>query len=187
MRYNSAADAATNRRQAERLRQLSEYLEKSSSNFMFELLVPATPTQLDSVGADQRAYDLELRPELMIRAIRELQDAGVEPDVWKVEGLESRSDYEGVADEARRDGRCDVGCIVHGRAESEPHVRQWIATAATVDGFIGFAVGRTTFWEALVALRDGTSSRDDAVAEIGRRYRQWVDVFEQARTATVES
>lgn len=63
-------------------------------------------------------------------------------------------------------------------------MRDWLATAAAVPGFIGFAVGRTTFWEPLVALRDETISREDAVAEVARRYRQWVDVFGQARSDT---
>jgi 5-dehydro-2-deoxygluconokinase len=148
---------------------------------MFELLVPATPRQLKDVGADLRAYDQELRPALMVRAIRDLQDAGVEPDVWKVEGLDRRADYERIAAIAQRDGRHSVGCIVLGRAENEQHVRTWLATAAAVPGFIGFAVGRTTFWDPLIALRDEKISRADAVVEIARRYRQWVDVFEQSQ------
>src|SRR4029079_3101244 len=41
VRYNPESDAALNRRQADRLRQLSEYLhDKTQSRFMFELLVP---------------------------------------------------------------------------------------------------------------------------------------------------
>ncbi len=187
VRYNPEGDAAMNRRQAARLRRLSEYLENSPSKYMFELLVPATPRQLKDVGADARAYDHELRPALMVRAIRDLQDAEVEPDVWKVEGLERREDYGRIAAAARRDGRHDVGCIVLGRGENEQHVRAWLATAAAVPGFIGFAVGRTTFWDPLIALRDEKISRDAAVAEIARRYRKWVDIFEQARATTHRS
>jgi myo-inositol catabolism protein IolC len=119
----------------------------------------------------------------MVRAIRELQDAGVEPDVWKIEGLDRSEDDARIVETARRDGRRDVGCIVLGRGESEPHVRTWLATAATVPGFIGFAVGRTTFWEPLVSMRDEKISREAAVAEIARRYRQWVDVFVRAQGA----
>ena len=182
VRYNSDGDAAMNRRQTARLHRLSDYLSSSPSKYMFELLVPAIPTQLQTLGGDTQAYDRELRPALMVRAIRDLQDAGVEPDVWKVEDVDRREDYERITAAARRDGRSDVGCIVLGRGESEPHVHAWIATAAAVPGFIGFAVGRTTFWEPLVALRDEKISRDVAVADIARRYRQWVDVFEQARS-----
>ncbi len=185
VRYNPEGDAASNLRQAARLRRLSEYLRgsRTRSKYMFELLVPATSGQLEGLGQDKQAYDLQLRPSLMVRAVRELQDAGVEPDVWKVEGLDVREAEGKVAEEARRDGRRDVGCIVLGRAENEQHVRAWLATAASVPGFIGFAVGRTTFWDPLVAWRDGKMSREEAVAQIARRYREWVDLFEKARTA----
>ncbi len=187
VRYNSEGDTDMNRRQAARLRRLSEYLGASPSRYMFELLVPATPRQLKDVGADQRAYDHELRPALMVTAIRDLQDAGVEPDVWKVEGLDRRGDNERIVATAQRDGRRDVGCIVLGRGENEQHVRTWLAAAAAVPGFIGFAVGRTTFWDPLVALRDGKISRDAAVFEIARRFRQWVDVFEQSQARMLRS
>ncbi len=187
VRYNPDGDAAVNQRQAARLRRLSEYLENSPSKYMFELLVPATPIELQALGGDTQAYDRTLRPPLMVRAIRELQDAGVEPDVWKVEGLDRWEDGARIVETARRDGRHDVGCIVLGRGESEPHVRAWLTTAAAVPGFIGFAVGRTTFWEPLVALRDEKISREAAVAEVARRYRQWVDVFTQARVAASSS
>ncbi len=182
MRYNPEGDVAMNRRQAARLRRLSEYLSGSPSKYMFELLVPATPEQLRGLGGSTQTYDRELRPSLMTRAIRELQDAGVEPDVWKVEGLDRREDNDSIVEAARRDGRPNVGCIVLGRAENEQHVREWLSTASAVPGFIGFAVGRTTFWESLIALRDEKISREEAVASVARRYRQWVDVFEQART-----
>ncbi len=123
----------------------------------------------------------------MVRAMRELQDAGVEPDVWKIESLDRWEDYSRIVETARRGGRHDVGCIVLGRGESESHVRAWLGTAATVPGFIGFAVGRTTFWEPLVALRDQQIPREAAVAEVARRYRQWVDVFAHAQGAASSS
>jgi len=86
VRYNSEGDRELNRRQAARLNGLSDYLHSAMhrSLLMFELLVPAEKAQLDRVNGEKKKYDLELRPRLMVRAIHELQDAGVEPDVWKV-------------------------------------------------------------------------------------------------------
>jgi 5-dehydro-2-deoxygluconokinase len=150
---------------------------------MFELLVPATPEQLHQVGGERKRYDRERRPGLMVRAIRELQEAGVEPDLWKIEGLDRRDDCLRVVETVRRGGRGEVGCIILGRGEDEAHVHAWLTTAADVPGFIGFAVGRTTFWEPLLAWREHNSSRDAAAAEIARRYRQWVDIFEKARAS----
>ncbi len=184
VRYNPEGDRAINQRQAARLKRLSEYLhEKRRSRFMFELLVPAEKAQLQALAGDRKIYDVELRPRLMVEAIRELQAAGVEPDVWKIEGLDRREDCERIVAAARRGGRDRVGCIILGRGEDEQKVRVWLATAAGVPGFIGFAVGRTDFWEPLVGWRNKHTTRAEAVAEIARRYRAFVAVFEQARAA----
>ena len=184
VRYNPEGDQTLNTRQAARLRRLSEYLRsKSSSLFMFELLVPAEKTQLARLNGDKKVYDLELRPQLMLETIEQLQDAGVEPDVWKIEGLDRRKDCENIVAAARRHGRDRVGCIILGRGEDDQKVREWLATASGVPGFIGFAVGRTSFWDALVNWREKKITREDAVNEIARRYHQFVDIFEQQARA----
>src|SRR5262249_31355095 len=77
-RTPARASTTVNRRQAARLRQLSDYLHANDRLFMFELLVPPKPAQLQRLGNDKKAYDLQLRPTLMVQAIHELQDSGVE-------------------------------------------------------------------------------------------------------------
>ena len=181
VRYNVEGDEELNRRQAGRLKQLSDHCRRSRRRFMFELLVPATEAQLLRLNGDKVAYDCDLRPLLMQEAIRTLQNAGVEPDVWKVEGLAQRGDCERVVAVARRDGRAAVGCIVLGRGADEAQVRRWLATAASVDGFIGFAVGRTTFWDAVVGWQAQRLTRAEAVARVASRLCEWVDTFESAR------
>jgi len=171
-----------NQRQTARLKQLSGYLHgQSQSRFMFELLVPAEKAQLDRLNGNQKAYDLELRPRLMVQTIHQLQNAGVEPDVWKIEGLDRREDCEQMVAAARRDDRDKVGCIILGRGENDQKVHDWLTIAAGVKGFIGFAVGRTDFWEPLVNFRAKKITREAAVTEIARRYREFVGIFEQAR------
>src|SRR5262249_17264977 len=131
VRYNPEGDTALNQRQTARLKQLSDYLHgKSQSGFMFELLVPAEKAQLDRIRGDKQAYDVEIRPPLMVQAIQQLQDAGVEPDVWKIEGLDRREDCEQVVAAARRGGRDKVGCIILGRGEDDKRVHEWLTTAA---------------------------------------------------------
>jgi len=182
VRYNPEGNRALKQRQTDRLKRLSHYLHsKSQSFFMFELLVPAEKAQLERVNGDKKTYDLEIRPRLMVHTIEELQDAHVEPDVWKIEGLDRREDCERIVAAARYGGRDKVGCIVLGRGEDDKKVREWLTIAATVPGFIGFAVGRTDFWEPLVGWRAKTTTREAAVSEIARRYREFVDIFEKAR------
>ena len=97
VRYNPEGDRALNTRQASRLKRLSDYLhEKSESRFIFELLVPAETEQLNRLKGDKKRYDVELRPRLMVETIEELQDAGVEPDIWKIEGLDRHEDCKNV-------------------------------------------------------------------------------------------
>ncbi len=182
VRYNPEGDAALNRRQSVRLKRLSEYLRgKGRSRFMFELLVPPEKAELDRLHADKKAYDLELRPSLMVDAIRQLQDAGVEPDVWKIEGLDRREDCERIVATARRNGRGNVVCIVLGRGEDEQKVHEWLTVAAGVPGFIGFAVGRTVWWDALANWRAQKITKEAAAGEIARRYGMFAATFEKAR------
>ena len=181
VRYNPEGDDALNRRQANRLRMLSDHCRQGHCRFMFELLVPATAEQLALSGGSKALYDRSLRPTLMCMAIRALQDAGVEPDIWKVEGLGRHDDCERIVAAARHDGRGAVGCVVLGRGEDEAKVRHWLALAGKTHGFIGFAVGRTTFWDAVAAYRAQTMTRAEATAQIAARLREWVDVFEHAQ------
>ncbi len=182
VRYNPQGDQAVNQRQGERLRRLSDYLhEKSESRMMFELLVPPETSQLDKLGGDQKAYDSELRPQLMVEAITQLQDAYVEPDLWKIEGLDRREDCVKVVVTARRNGRDKVSCIILGRGEDDNKVQEWLKIAAAVPGFVGFAVGRTDFWQPLVTWRAGKITREAAVTEIANRYNEFADIFERAK------
>jgi myo-inositol catabolism protein IolC len=184
VRFNPEGDPALNARQTARLKRLSDYLhDKSRSLFMFELLVPPEKSQLDRLKGVKQAYDLDLRPKLMVGALEVLQDAGVEPDVWKIEGLDRREDCKKIVATARRGGRADVGCIILGRGENDAKVHEWLTIAAGVPGFIGFAVGRTDFWQPLVDWRAKKVSREAAVAEIARRYQEFADIFERAQKA----
>jgi glucose-6-phosphate isomerase len=182
VRYNPEGDQALNQRQAARLQSLSDYLKsKGRSRMLFELLVPPEKKQLDRLKGDKNAYDVELRPKLMVGAIEQLQSAGVEPDVWKIEGLDSREDCEKIVAVARRGGRDKVSCIILGRGADDKKVVEWLEIAATVPGFIGFAVGRTTFWEPVVDWRAGKLTREAAVAEVARRYQEFASIFERAK------
>jgi myo-inositol catabolism protein IolC len=180
VRFNPEGDPAMNLRQVNRLRQLSDYCRSAGQRFMFELLLPATDAQRKH-ARDPEYYDRELRPHLLMEAVSILQDEGIEPDIWKIEGLDRREDCERVVEIARRDGRDEVGCIVLGRAADDAKVTRWLETAASVPGFIGFAVGRSTFWGPLAAYVAGDTTRQQTVHAIAARYRNWTAVFERSR------
>jgi myo-inositol catabolism protein IolC len=180
VRYNPDGDAAMNERQAGRLKVLSDWLHAHDRRFLFELLVPATDEQLASVGGDTDRYDAELRPDLMIRTIAELQEAGIEADVWKIEGVDERSDCERIVAQARSGGRDGVVCVVLGRGASTEKVDEWLRAGAAVDGYVGFAIGRSIWWDALKGFLDGGLEREKASDQIAENYLRFVKVYEAA-------
>ena len=180
VRYNPEGDHGVNERQTARLRRLADWLHGHGRKFLFELLVPATAQQLEAVGRDRERYDREVRPGLVVRVIDAMQTAGVEADVWKIEGLDERADCRRVAEQARRGGRDGVACIVLGRGASAARVEQWLRAGAGVPGYRGFAIGRTIWWEALVGFRDGKLSRASAAALIAANYSQALDAYRTA-------
>jgi len=181
VRYNPEADKALNQRQAEKLATLSRHLDEVGRAYMFELLVPATPAQLEKVKGDKKVYDVEIRPTLMVRAIQELQKAGIEADIWKLEGLDRNEDFVRVCEAARAGGRDKVGCIVLGRGENEQKVREWLTVAANVKGVIGFAVGRTVFWEPLKAFMEKRATREQAIDQMAKTYGSLCHLWLDAR------
>src|SRR5580698_10247056 len=184
VRYNPDGPADENREQLAKLLQLSDWLKKNSRKFLFELLVPAEDAQLASVAGDSDRYDAELRPELMRRAIAEIQDAGVVVQIWKIEGVDLRSDCEMLVAQARSGGRDDVKCVVLGRGADDAKVDQWLTAAAPVDGYIGFAIGRSIWWDPLKAYVDGKIERSAGARKIAENYLRFVAVYERAKALT---
>jgi 5-dehydro-2-deoxygluconokinase len=180
VRYNPEGDAEMNREQAERLKRLGDWLHDHDRKFLFELLVPAEEHQLQQVDGDTDRFDAELRPELMRRAIVELQDAGVEADIWKIEGLDAQEDCERISETCRRDGRDGVICVVLGRGANDEKVEHWLRQGAPVEGYAGFAIGRTIWWDALKGFLDGDTGREDAANTIAEKYLRFVQVYREA-------
>jgi myo-inositol catabolism protein IolC len=185
VRYNPEdPDDEMNKRQLSRLKELADWLHAHDRRFLFELLVPATEDQLAQVEGDADRYDAELRPELMRQAIEDIQNTGIEVDVWKIEGVEAREDAVMLAEQARSgEGREGVRCVLLGRGASTEKVEQWLQAAATVDGFIGFAIGRSIWWDALKGYLGSDLDRQAAASQIADNYLHFVDVYEGQKVA----
>jgi 5-dehydro-2-deoxygluconokinase len=185
VRYNPEGQADLNRRQLSRLRRLSDWLHEHGRSFLFELLVPPEHAQMERVGGIRDRYDRGIRPDLVVRTIAEAQTAGVEPDIWKIEGLDRREDCLRVVQAARAGGRDRVACIVLGRGASVERVAEWLRQAAGVDGFQGFAIGRTIWWDALARWLAGELDPGDTAEQIAANYRRMVDVYQAAAASPV--
>jgi myo-inositol catabolism protein IolC len=205
VRYNpDDPDADMNQRQLRRLKVLADWLHaqpddsraahsgeaggraggRRERKFLFELLVPATDDQLAGVDGDTDRYDAELRPELMRRAIEDIQNYGIEVDVWKIEGVDAREDAVMLAEQARSgEGREGVTCVLLGRGASTEKVEQWLQAASSVDGFIGFAIGRSIWWDALKGFLGQDLDREAAASLIADNYLHFVGVYEHQPVA----
>ena len=189
VRYNSDdPDTEMNQRQLGRLKELADWLHAHDRKFLFELLVPATDDQLEKAGGDSDRYDQELRPELMRRAIQEIQNFGIEVDIWKIEGVDEQSDAAMLAEQARSgEGRQGVTCVLLGRGASTEKVEEWLRAASPVEGFIGFAIGRSIWWDALKGFLDGSIERADAAQQIADNYLRFVQVYQDAESAVASA
>ncbi|MCW4028360.1 MAG: DUF2090 domain-containing protein [Candidatus Bathyarchaeota archaeon] len=176
VRYNPEGDAEMNKRQLQRLKKLSDYLQKTNRPFLFELIVPSTPAQMQKLGGSKEKWDLELRPKLMVQCLKEIQAAGVEPAIWKLEGVDKPADAEAVVKQAQSGGR-KVGVITLGRGESKEKVQEWLTVGAKIPGIIGFAVGRTIFWNPLADYKAGKTSRSQAVEAIAQNYNEFTELW----------
>jgi myo-inositol catabolism protein IolC len=181
VRYNPDGDAEMNARQVARLKELADWLHDHDRKFLFELLVPAEPAQLEAVGGDGERYDAELRPELMRRTIEVFQNAGVEVDIWKIEGVDAREDAEMLVEQTRQgEGRENVVSVLLGRGASDEKVDHWLRQAAPVDGFVGFAIGRSIWWDALKGFLSGDLEREAAADRIADNYLRFIKVYDDA-------
>ena len=183
VRYNPDGDPESNQRQLGRLKELADWLHANDGKFLFELLVPAEDAQLESVGGDSDRYDAELRPKLMQQAIKDIQDFGIEVDVWKIEGVDAREDAETLARQTRSgEGREGVVCVLLGRGASDDKVDHWLRQAAPVEGFVGFAIGRSIWWDALKSFLGGDLDREAAAEKIADNYLRFVKVYDDAES-----
>jgi len=176
VRYNPEGDGEMNKRQLQRLRNLNDYLHSIKKPFLFELLVPPTPKQLSQVNGSKETYDREIRPKLMVKAIQQIQDAGVEPQIWKLEGVEKTEDAKAVVKQAQRNGR-KAAVITLGRGEAKEQVQKWLQVGAKIPGIIGFAVGRTIFWEPLSEYKNGKVGRSEAIEKIAQNYTEFSNLW----------
>src|SRR3954453_210157 len=182
VRHNPDGDAGMNERQTKRLKKLPDWLHANDRKCLFELLVPSEKEQLESVGGDEDRYDAELRPELMRRVIEHFQNSGVEVDIWKIEGVDAQADAQMLSEQARKgEGRENVKCVLLGRGASDDKGDHWLREAAPVEGFIGFAIGRSIWWDALKGFLDKSLPREEAADKIASNSPAFLTPSESAR------
>jgi len=178
VRWNPDDPAETREIQGSRIKTLSDWLDDNGRKFLLEFLVPASEAQLASVNGDQARYDSEIRPKLAVQVVEEMREKGADPDIWKIEGLDTKEACENVASVIKSGGREDVIAVVLGRGANDEKVNEWLRAGASVDGYKGFAIGRSIFWDSLKGWHAGDKSREQAVSEIANSYLSFISVYQ---------
>ena len=178
VRWNPDDEEEIRETQGNRIKELSDWLTENDKKFLLEFLVPATEEQLASVENDQARYDSEIRPKLAVKVVEEMRERGADPDIWKIEGLDTPEDCEKVAHAIRTGDREDVIAVVLGRGASDEKVNEWLIAGSSVEGYKGFAIGRSIFWDALKGFHEGEKSREEAVEEIAQSYLGFLSVYQ---------
>ncbi len=178
VRWNPDDEEEIRETQGKRIKELSDWLTENDKKFLLEFLVPATEEQLASVENDQARYDSEIRPKLAVKVVEEMRERGADPDIWKIEGLDTSEDCEKVAHAIRTGDREDVIAVVLGRGASDEKVNEWLRAGSSVEGYKGFAIGRSIFWDALKGFHEGEKSREEAVEEIAQSYLGFLSVYQ---------
>jgi len=178
VRWNPDDEEEIRETQGNRIKELSDWLSENDKKFLLEFLVPATEEQLASVDNDQARYDSEIRPKLAVKVVEEMRERGADPDIWKIEGLDTSEDCEKVAHAIRTGDREEVIAVVLGRGASDEKVNEWLRAGSSVEGYKGFAIGRSIFWDALKGFHEGEKSREEAVEEIAQSYLGFLSVYQ---------
>ena len=178
VRWNPDDEEEIRETQGNRIKELSDWLTENDKKFLLEFLVPATEEQLASVENDQARYDSEIRPKLAVKVVEEMRERGADPDIWKIEGLDTPEDCEKVAHAIRTGDREDVIAVVLGRGASDEKLNEWLRAGSSVEGYKGFAIGRSIFWDALKSFHEGEKSREEAVEEIAQSYLGFLSVYQ---------
>ncbi len=178
VRWNPDDEEEAREIQGSRIKTLSDWIIDNEKKFLLEFLVPATEEQLETVGGDQARYDAEIRPKLAVKVVEEMRERGADPDIWKIEGLDTKEDCEKVAESIKNGGREDVIAVVLGRGANDEKVNEWLRAGSSVDGYKGFAIGRSIFWESLKGWHEDSKSREEAIEEIANSYLGFISVYQ---------
>ncbi len=166
--------------QMHRIEPLFDYLGASSRRFMLELQVLPTADQIAAEG--KSAWVEKKRPALIRQAIADLRQRGADPDVWKLEPMPDATEYSRAVDAIRAGGRDHVVAVVLGGGATTEAVDESLVSSAAVEGFVGFAVGRSVWAEGIENLARGTWDGPRAARSVADKFHHFAEVFDAAKS-----
>jgi myo-inositol catabolism protein IolC len=176
VRFNPADPADLQQAQTATLKRLSDWVAANRRRWLLELLVPATREQL-ARHEDQAFYDEHARPQLTAEVITSLTEAGVHPSIWKLEGYQTTEGAQLVLDTIKSSPGPPSECIVLGRNAPQSQLDHWLDIAAALQGYVGFAIGRSIWNEPLADYLAGKQDQAATQERIAGRYRHYIATY----------
>jgi myo-inositol catabolism protein IolC len=180
VRDNPGLDPARREQQARLVAQVSAWAARAARSLIVDLRVPATGTDQDVTEGNTDRYDDELRPAHTVAVMEYLQDHGVEPALWTVEGPGRHDDAVAVAAMAQRGGR-QARCLAGGRHAPYDTLKHWLQVAAPIPGWAGFAIGGSIWWDPLHAHLRHINTAGEARRRIRNAYLDYARYYLKAR------
>ena len=169
--YFNPENKDDNEKTLKNLRILNNYLVNTEYKFLLEMLVEPTQEQLNKYG--KKDFDIKLRPDLTIESIKEINKAGIYPNIWKLEGYSRKEDIDKVSLEV---GNSKI--VILGRYETMNTVLKWIKIGTMNNKVIGFAVGRTIFEDTLKKYYHKKTTREKAIRVMSSKYKKIAYFYE---------
>ncbi len=154
--------------QLKRLVDLSTFCEKKDIKLLFELLLNPSDKDIEKAGSREN-FDNMYRADLMKQAVREVRSV-LKPTIWKLEGMNSHEEWDKILSVLSPEEKI----IVLGRGENKENVSKWLDIAAKKPNIVGFAIGRTIFYNPLKKYLAKEISESSCVSEIASNFEEFI-------------
>jgi 5-dehydro-2-deoxygluconokinase len=171
VRYRSDDDEAVQNGQWEKLDALQAWCRGAGKPLVVEILVARR-------GEPEDDFEAIGRPAMLAGFIAEAYRRALTPEFWKVEGTLSPDGARTIDAAIAANAACRQ--IILGKAADLATIDRWFAAAAASPTAVGFAIGRSVFWEPSAAFLSGSRTADRAAADICANYLQLVDAWQQS-------
>jgi len=147
---------------------LQSWCRRAGTQLVVEVLVPRRQEPEDT-------FDAAGRPAMLADFIGESYRRGLTPQFWKIEGTPAADGARTIDRAIAAQPQCRQ--IILGKAADIATIERWFAAAYGSVTAVGFAIGRSVFWEPATAFLIGSSTASETAAHICANYLQLVDAW----------
>jgi 5-dehydro-2-deoxygluconokinase len=176
VRYRPDDEEAIRAGQWEKLDALQTWCRDAGKPLVIEVLVPRRQEAEDE-------FEASGRPAMLAGFIGDAYRRGLTPAFWKIEGTLAPEGARTIDTAIAAHPACRQ--IILGKAADLGTIDRWFAAAAASTTAVGFAIGRSVFWEPSAAFLSGATTAEQASADICKNYVRLVAAWDRRRDSQV--